>query len=104
MNSGLEVNTKFFPLQWMLFLVKPTVEINGQPYSVPWGKQFAPLAPGNYHVKIFFPWMGQGGVAETQIQVLQSRGHGLEYNAPLHDLHGGERPPARHQALRHLSH
>lgn len=84
MSSGLEVNTTFFPLQWILYFVKPTVEINGQVHVVPWGRQFAPLAPGQYHVRIYYSYMfGPASMAETPVQIYENHVTGLEYSAAL---------------------
>lgn len=69
-TSGLQVHTSFIFLQWMFLFVQPRVVVNGQEHKVPWGTQFAPLPPGDYHVKIYVPWMlGPACKSETQIRV-----------------------------------
>jgi hypothetical protein len=68
--SGLEVNTTFFPLSWVFALLKPVVEVNGHPYTVPWGIQFAPLPPGRYHVRVFVPYLfGPACMAQSDVEI-----------------------------------
>ena len=60
--SGLCVKADFFFLQWMLFLVKPVVNINGYAQEVPWGQPVVfPMPPGNHQVKVHFPWIFREG-------------------------------------------
>ncbi|MBZ0120050.1 MAG: hypothetical protein K8H88_23880 [Sandaracinaceae bacterium] len=79
-TSGLEVRTSFNPLQWVFYMCKPAVEINGHRFDVPWGTQVAPMPPGQYHVKIYVPYLfGPACVAETQVQIHPGHVTGLAY-------------------------
>lgn len=84
MNSGLEIKTGFFPLAWFLFFVTPTIEINGVKHKRKWGKTFFELSPGEYRIKISFPYMGKSECGANEIQVTLSEGQRkrITYNMP----------------------
>jgi hypothetical protein len=57
-NYGhLEVKLSFFFMMWILFLVTPTVCINGMAQLRKWGTHFFPLPPGRYQVECWYPYM-----------------------------------------------
>ncbi len=74
MKTGIDVKTDFFPLAWFLFACTPVVEINGQKHSKKWGTHFFELAPGDYTLKIYFPYMMQPQCGANQLQVTVSEG------------------------------
>jgi hypothetical protein len=70
MQSALEIDTTFFPLAFMLYLVEPRIEVNGDVKKVPWGKQLGYFPPGRYHVKVWFPWtFGPANVAQMEVDL-----------------------------------
>jgi hypothetical protein len=70
MQSALEITTGFNPLAFMLYLIQPKIEVNGQARSVPWGKQLGYFPPGRYHIRVWFPWMfGPANVARIEVDL-----------------------------------
>ncbi len=53
----LEIDLGFFPLMWMLFLVTPSVSINGFVERRAWGKHVWTLPAGGYALEAWYPWM-----------------------------------------------
>ena len=69
MKTGIEVKTGFFPLAWILFFCTPVIEINGQKNSKKWGTHYFELEPGEYTVKIYFPYIFKPECGANQIKV-----------------------------------
>jgi len=84
MTTGIEVKTEFFPLAWMLYFSTPIIEINGQKNSRKWGQHFFELQPGEYTVKIYFPYFMQNqcGANQINISVLEGQVRKISYNMP----------------------
>ena len=81
-TSGLHVTPNFFFLQWMLFLVKPVVTIGPYKQEIPWGRAtLIPLPPGQYQVKLHFPWIfGEGNPATGVLLVHPGYATELKYD------------------------
>jgi len=56
-STGIRVTLRFFPLAFLLLFCTPVVVINGVTYRLSWGTHYFDLTPGQYHVKIFFPYL-----------------------------------------------
>jgi hypothetical protein len=76
--TGIEVRAKVFPLAFLVYLFKPTVEIDGQPIPAKWGTQFIPVQPGTHSVSLYYRYLffKRANAATTQAtlsegQVLQ---------------------------------
>jgi len=83
MKTGLEIKTGFFPLAWFLYFVTPTIEINGEKHKKKWGKIFFSLSPGEYRVKISFPYMGyERGANEINVSLSENQIRKITYNMP----------------------
>lgn len=84
MKTGIQIKTGFFPLAWFLFFVTPTIEINGVRYKKSWGESFFELPPGEYHVRISFPYFGKAECGANEVNVLVSEGQSkrVTYNMP----------------------
>ena len=66
--TGIEVRAKVFPLAFLLYLFKPTVEIDGQAIQAKWGSQFFPVIAGNHTLTFYFNYIfGKCNRATTQI-------------------------------------
>ncbi len=74
MSTRLEIKTEFFPLAWFLFFVTPTIEINGEKHKKKWGTTSFDLSPGEYKVKIYFPYIGRAECGANNISVSLSEG------------------------------
>ena len=74
MKTELKVKLEFFPLAWFLFFVKPFVEINGEKHEKSWGVSTFNLEPGEYNVKIYFPYFGHDECGVNQISFSLKKG------------------------------
>lgn len=68
-RTGIEVVTSFFPLAFLLLLCSPVVVINGHPVQHGWATRFYDLQPGQYHICIFFSYMGMSQCGRADVQV-----------------------------------
>ena len=84
MKTGLEIKTGFFPLAWFLFFVATTIEINGEKHKKKWGETFFSLPPGEYQVKISFPYLGiaECGANEIKVSLTEGQKRRVIYNMP----------------------
>jgi len=60
------------------------IEINGREHRRDWGRQFFPLPPGNYHVKLYgkAPLM-RCGIAEVDVKVVKGEQTVVTYVSPF---------------------
>lgn len=84
MKSTLHIKTGFFPLAWFLFFVTPNIEINGNKYPKKWGEHPFEVAPGEYTVKISFPYFGmkECGANQVKVSVAEGETKRIKYNMP----------------------
>ena len=53
MNTGVEINTDFYFVQWMFLFTSPRLKVSGaEPIKLRWGKNFIPLKPGSYMLEV----------------------------------------------------
>lgn len=92
MKTGIEVKTGFFLLAFILFMCTPVIEINGEKNRRPWGNHFFDLAPGDYVVKIYFPYlfMSECGANQLKVSVAEGNVKKISYRAPLILLMAGK--------------
>jgi hypothetical protein len=87
MEQGtIKVDTGFSFLQFLLYLFKPVISIDGgEPKKVPWGQSEHCVSPGQHTVNIaisyFFGWQVSKG-SET-VDVGANQTVTLKYRAPL---------------------
>ena len=84
-GGQLEVTTSFFPLAFILFLVTPTINIDGYPQKRAWGRHVFDLAPGEHHLHVSFPYMFNDKTGPAQARVPIYAGHitTVTYDAPF---------------------
>ncbi|MEZ5213251.1 hypothetical protein [Gordonia sp. (in: high G+C Gram-positive bacteria)] len=82
--QGLLLTTKFFPLAWILYFIKPKVEIDGQQIPAVWGDNTIPLPPGQHHLHVHVPYIlpPKIGPADATVNVAPGQTVGMEYRAP----------------------
>ena len=57
-SAAIDIHLEFFPLAFILYLVKPRLEIDGsQPMAVSWGTARFPVAPGQHRVRAYVPYL-----------------------------------------------
>jgi hypothetical protein len=77
------LDTSFFPLQFVLYLFKPGITINGQVYPVArWGTNVIDLRPGQYHLQVHTNYLWQYGNAVATIPVNAGQPVNVFYRAP----------------------
>lgn len=95
--QGLSLNTVFFPLAWIFFLIKPKIEIDGHQYpNAVWGGNNIPLPPGQHHVHVHAPYLipTRVGPVDTTINVVPNQVVQLEYKLPVFIFSKGAIGPA----------
>ena len=56
-KTGIELTARFFPLNLLLYLCYPQIDIDGEVQKAAWRKtNFFPLLPGNYTIRVFVPY------------------------------------------------
>ena len=79
-GSAIEIRTSHNPLQWVFYFIQPQASVNGVTYPLRWGTQLAAFPPGQYHVKIWVPYLwGPVCIGETYIEVYPGHISGLQY-------------------------
>jgi hypothetical protein len=84
--TGISVNARFIPLQFLLYLCKPSFVIdNGDPIVSSWGKSFFSLTPGEHTVSCYFRYVFFPRAAEssTVVHVPPNQVVELIWKAPL---------------------
>lgn len=87
----LDITLDYFPLQWIKSFVTPTIEIDGYPAQKPWGRHVVPLAPGNHHVRVHYPYLfiSQSGLAARVVPIYAGMATMARYEAPWFSFSGG---------------
>lgn len=73
--TGIQVETSFFPLAFLLHFCTPTIVIDGHPQQRPWGSHFFPTAPGMHHVRIFYRYLFMEHCGDNSISVMVHPGY-----------------------------
>ena len=69
MKTKLEIKLGFFPLAFFLFACTPVIEIDGEKNSKSWGKHYFELTPGQYKIKIYFPYAGMSECGANEVTI-----------------------------------
>ena len=87
----LQVHTSFFFLAWILYFCMPKIEINGQVARRPWGTSHFDLPPGNYQLRVSFPYFffSNTGDSRLAVQVHPGQATMVSYSAPFILFFGG---------------
>ena len=57
-SAAIDIHLKFFPLAFILYLIKPRLEVDGsQPMMVSWGTARFPVAPGQHRLRAYVPYL-----------------------------------------------
>lgn len=90
--GAIEIHLDFFFLAWILFLVTPVVEINGQRFPRSWGRHRFDLPAGQHQIRAWFPYMfmDQCGPATVVAPVYPGHVTRLAYQAPFFMFSSGD--------------
>ncbi|HKT03893.1 MAG TPA: hypothetical protein VJT31_30550 [Rugosimonospora sp.] len=103
-GSAIALTTKFFPLAFIFFFIKPFVSLNGQqlPQSG-WGRTVIPVPPGQHQLHVHTPYFlpPQLGPADLTVPVAPGQTVELEYRAPAFAFSPGAlgAPPQKYNGM-----
>jgi hypothetical protein len=69
MNATVDVNLGFFPLMWILFLIKPWLSVDGAAGQKTWGTHTLQLAPGSHTIEAWFPYFFSSQTSKGSITI-----------------------------------
>jgi hypothetical protein len=89
--TGISVQTKIFPLAFLLLLFKTNVTIDGVTSVLPWGAHFFGVPPGVHEVRVSFRYLFSSTTGETglKVEVLPDRTTTVMYRSPFIVFMGG---------------
>jgi hypothetical protein len=77
------LDMSFFPLQFLLFLFKTGIVINGKPFKTAnWGKNVIDVPPGYYSIQTYTDFLWQFGHTTATIPVNAGRQIDVYYRSP----------------------
>jgi hypothetical protein len=84
-QGTIKIHSSFFFLQFLFFLFKPTISIDGgAPESHGWGESTHSVAPGQHTVQVEIPYIfTQVGKASETVTVGANETVALTYRPPL---------------------
>jgi hypothetical protein len=82
-GARLVVRASYPPLAFLYGLCTPTITINDQPQSRPWGVHPFDVPPGNYEVSVSYPWifMPECGKNTVRLTLQQGETKTVSYTA-----------------------
>jgi hypothetical protein len=84
-TGELQLKTSFFFLMWILYFIKPRLEVNGHALPLDaWGETRHRLNAGSNQVSVYFPYLfpKRAGEAVATVDVPADGVVRLEYRAP----------------------
>ncbi|WP_301546869.1 hypothetical protein [Gordonia sp. X0973] len=95
-QQGVQIDTKFIPINWFFYFIKPKIEVDGYPVNAQWGINEIPLPPGQHQVHVHVPYFlpPKVGPATTVVNVGQQQVVPVEYRAPVWAFSEGSIGPA----------
>lgn len=77
----VEFDLGFFPLMWILYLVTPSLSINGIVNRLPWGKHPMQLPPGRYMFQAWYPYLftSQTSMGQLMIDLMPGASYKIKY-------------------------
>jgi hypothetical protein len=71
-------------MQFFLYFVRLTIEVDGKTQSGSWRNRFVPLAPGSHQVDVYFRYLFKARccAAGVNVQVTDGQTVTLEYRTP----------------------
>jgi hypothetical protein len=97
MEQGtIKIRSSFFFLQWVFFIFKPTISIDGgEPMKQAWGESTHSVAPGQHTVHVEVPYLFTKVAKATEtVNVGANETVALTYRPPLVVFMKGKLNPA----------
>lgn len=84
-RTGLSIETKIFPMAFLLLFFKTNVSIDGVTRIVAWGTSFYELNPGQHQVEISFRYFFGRVMGESSIEfdVIEGQTVSVKYRSPF---------------------
>jgi hypothetical protein len=84
MVGQLHLHTSFFFAFWILFFIKPRIEINGQLHIISWGNTTFDLPAGQYQLQVFYRYfvLPKAGAATMTVAIQPGQCTMVKYTAP----------------------
>ncbi|MFJ1811218.1 MULTISPECIES: hypothetical protein [unclassified Streptomyces] len=84
MRTGISLQGRHNPMQFFLYFVRLTIEVDGKAQSGSWRSRFVPLAPGAHRVNVYFRYLFKARccAADVTVQITDGQEVTLEYRAP----------------------
>jgi hypothetical protein len=102
-GSAIALTTKFLPLAFFFYLVKPNIAVDGNPVQANWGRVVVPVRPGDHRLDVYTPYFlpPKVGQADLVVNVPPGQTVELEYRAPLIAFSRGSlgAPPQRYNGM-----
>jgi len=94
-GSAIALTTRFWPLAFFFFFVKPYVTVDGHLVPANWGRLIVPVPPGQHHVHVHTPYFlpPRIGPADLAVTVAPGQTLELEYKSPLMNFSPGSLGP-----------
>ena len=74
--ATVEIDLGFFPLMWILFLIRPRLAIDGDVSERRWGKHTVTLPAGHHVIEAWYPYLFSSQTSKGSIGVdLVAGGH-----------------------------
>jgi hypothetical protein len=75
-QATVEVELSFFPLMWILYLIKPWLSIDGASGVKTWGTHVMTVAPGQHTFEAWYPYLFTSQTSKGSITLdLAAGGH-----------------------------
>ena len=102
-GSAIALTTRFWPLAFFFFFVKPYVTVDGHLVPANWGRLIVPVPPGQHHVHVHTPYFlpPRIGPADLAVTVAPGQTLELEYKSPLMNFSPGSLgpPPQKYNGM-----
>ena len=84
MQTGLQLQIRFFPLSFFFFFCTPNIEINGKKTRIKWGKSFIAIPPGKHIVRVYFKylWMSECGANQVEVALQHQQQKKISFYMP----------------------
>jgi hypothetical protein len=89
-GAAIALTTKFMPLAFFYFFVKPKVAVDGYPVATDWGRMVIPVPPGDHRVDVYMPYVLPPRVGPADLTVSVAPGQTLELTSFVWSRRGRE--------------
>ncbi len=80
-TAQVEIDLGFFPLMWMLYLVRPRLSVDGSVEKRSWNKHTLTLPAGRHEIEAWFPFLFPGKVCcgSISLHLVAGKSYRLRY-------------------------